>query len=262
MPVAERGPGIWSGLGIVALYFVLQFGLGLLFGALAGFALMLQAGFTAALRHHALPSATAVVGMLRANPEIQVVVIALTLAAAAGVLAWVVHRRWPAQWSRADLPGFGFTRPGHKSAYLSAVLLGVAVLLLANPLTHLLAGNHPISQDVTVLAKSVPVGLRVLLALLVVCVAPLVEELTFRGVLLSGLGRRMPVGWAVLASAVVFGCVHLPDFKFAWYPVPGLILLGLAAAWLRVHTRSLWPAVTLHATNNFVAAIAWFVAVH
>jgi hypothetical protein len=93
-------------------------------------------------------------------------------------------------------------------------------------------------------------------------VAPFVEELVFRGVLLSGLASRMPIGWAMLASAVVFGCVHLPDFKFAWYPVPALIILGLVSAWLRVRTRSLWPSITLHATNNFIAAIAWFVVAH
>lgn len=256
--VAARRPGVWSGIGVVVLYFVLQFVLGLLFGALAGFVLMLQAGFDAARRHGALPDAKAAVGILRSNPEARVAVIVLTLAAAAAVLAWIVHWRWPAQWSRADLPGFGLTRPTHKSAYLVAVLLGVGVLLLGGPLTHLLAGHHPISQDVTVLAASVPVGMRVLLALLVVCVAPFIEELTFRGVLLSGLARRMPIGWAMLASAVIFGCVHLPDFKFAWYPVPTLILLGLVSAWLRVRTCSLWPSVTLHATNNGIAALAWF----
>ena len=55
---------------------------------------------------------------------------------------------------------------------------------------------------------------------------------TGRSTLLPVAWSRVPVGWAMLASAVVFGCVHLPDFKFAWYPVPALVLLGLAAAWL------------------------------
>jgi membrane protease YdiL (CAAX protease family) len=133
------------------------------------------------------------------------------------------------------------------------------VLLLGGPLTHLLAGHHEVNQDVSLLAGNVSMGMRLLLAVLVVCVAPFVEELVFRGVLLSGLASRMPIGWAMLASAIVFGCVHLPDFKFAWYPVPALVILGLASAWLRVRTRSLWPSITLHATNNFIAAIAWFV---
>ncbi|HWG66577.1 MAG TPA: CPBP family intramembrane glutamic endopeptidase [Rhodanobacteraceae bacterium] len=255
----EKRPGVWSGLGIVALYFLLQFGLGILFGVIAGFVLMVKAAFNAGLHHRAPPDARAVMQASMANPDTRVIFIVATIAAAAAVMILLIRQFWRAQWSRAELPGFGFTPPAKKSAYLIAVLLGAIVLFLGGPLTHLLAGHHEVNQDVSLLAGNVPVGMRLLLALLVVCVAPFVEELVFRGVLLSGLARRMPIGWAMLASAIVFGCVHLPDFKFAWYPVPALIILGLVSAWLRVRTRSLWPSITLHATNNFIAAIAWFV---
>jgi membrane protease YdiL (CAAX protease family) len=256
---AEKHPGIWSGLGIVALYFLLQFGLGILFGGVAAFALMFGKAFEAGLHHRAPPDPKTAIQAAMANPDTRVVFVVATIAGAAVVMTLLIRQFWRMQWSRADLPGFGFTPPAKKSAYPLAVLLGAAVLLLSGPLTHILAGHHPVNQDVSVLAGNVSVGMRLLLALLVVCVAPFVEELVFRGVLLSGLATRMPIGWAMLASAVVFGCVHLPDFKFAWYPVPALVILGLVSAWLRVHTRSLWPSITLHATNNFIAAIAWFV---
>jgi membrane protease YdiL (CAAX protease family) len=255
----EKRPGVWSGLGIVALYFLLQFGLGILFGVIAGFVLMFKAAFDAGLHHRAAPDAKAVMQAVMANPGTRVIFIVATIAAAAMVMTLLIRMFWRAQWSRADLPGLGFTPPAKKSAYLVAMLLGAIVLFLGGPLTHLLAGHHQVNQDVSVLAGHVPVRMRLLLALLVVCVAPFVEELVFRGVLLSGLASRMPIGWAMLASAIVFGCVHLPDFKFAWYPVPALVILGLVSAWLRVRTRSLWPSITLHATNNCIAAIAWFV---
>ncbi|HVX04004.1 MAG TPA: type II CAAX endopeptidase family protein [Rhodanobacteraceae bacterium] len=258
---APKRPGVWSGLGIVALYFLLQFGLGILFGVIAGFVLMFKAAFVAGLHHRAPPNARVVMQGLMANPDTRVIFIVATIAAAAAVMILLIRQFWRVQWSRAELPGFGFAPPAKKSAYLVAVLLGAAVLFLGGPLTHLLAGHQQVNQDVSVLAGNVSIGMRLLLAVLVVCVAPFVEELVFRGVLLSGLARRMPIGWAMLGSAIVFGCVHLPDFKFAWYPVPALVILGLASAWLRVRTRSLWPSITLHATNNFIAAIAWFVAV-
>ena len=260
-PVPKH-PGVWSGLGIVALYFLLQFGLGILFGAMAGFVLMVKASFQAGLHHRAPPNAKAIMQALQASPDTRVVFIVATIAAAAVVMVLIVRQFWRAQWSRAELPGFGFTPPAKKTSYLIAVLLGVAVLLLGGPLTHLLAGPHQVDQDVSVLAGNVSIGMRLLLALLVVCVAPFIEELVFRGVLLSGFASRMPIGWAMLGSAVVFGCVHLPDFKFAWYPVPALVILGLASAWLRVRTRSLWPSITLHATNNCIAAVAWFLVAH
>jgi membrane protease YdiL (CAAX protease family) len=258
----EKRPGVWSGLGIVALYFLLQFGLGILFGGIAAVVLVVGNAFNAGLHHRAPPDPKAAIQASMANPDTRAIFIVATIAAAAVVMTLLIRLFWRTQWSRAELPGFGFTPPAKKSTYLVAVLLGIAVLLLGGPLTHLLAGHHEVNQDVSLLAGNVSIGMRLLLALLVVCVAPFVEELVFRGVLLSGLASRMPIGWAMLASAVVFGCVHLPDFKFAWYPVPALVILGLVSAWLRVRTRSLWPSITLHATNNFIAAIAWFVVAH
>lgn len=246
-----RQPGVWSGLGTVALYFLLQLG----FGLLVAFGLWVA-------RKDGFENLWTSTQTAMANPDMRVVLTVVTIAAAAAVMIALVRRTWPAQWARADLPGFGLVAPARRSAFAAAVLLGVALLLLNGVITRLLSQGHPIHQDVSVLAREVPPGLRVLLALLVVCVAPVVEELVFRGVLLSGLASRMRIGWAIAASAAIFGCIHLPDFRFSWYPVPGLILLGLVLAWLRVRTRSLWPSITLHATNNLVAAIAWLAIAH
>jgi membrane protease YdiL (CAAX protease family) len=258
VPATSKRPGVWSGLGVVALYFLLQFGLSMLIGVIIGFVLVMKASVEAGMHHRHLDAKGVVALAMRTNPDIQGVLTVVTIAAAAVVMALIVRQFWRAQWSRDELPGFGFVQPAHKSNYLGAVLLGIGVLLLGGAITHLLAGQHPVHQDVAVMASQVSLGLRLLLALLVVGVAPFVEEMVFRGVLLSGLASRMPVGWAIVVSAVVFGCVHLPDFKFSWYPVPALVLLGLALGWIRVRSGSLWPSITLHATNNFFAMLAWF----
>ena len=257
VPEQARRPGVWSGLGTVALYFLLQFGLSILVGAVIGFVLALKAGFKAGL-HHQRPDVNAIAGMMRSNPDMPIVMTAVTIAAAAVIMALLIRQFWPGQWSRAELPGFGFAPPANRLVYPGAVVLGFIVLMLGGAITHVLAGHRPVHQDVAVMAAKVSLDMRVLLALLVVCVAPFVEELVFRGVLLSGLASRMRLGWAMLVSAIVFGCVHLPDFKFAWYPVPALVLLGVVLAWLRVRTRSLWPSITLHAANNFFAVLGWF----
>ena len=252
-----KRPGVWSGLGIVALYFLLQFGLGMLIGMLIGVALGVEAGIRSAHVHRKLDPG-AIVRTLQHGPDTGVILTVLTLAAAATVMALIVRHTWPAQWSRAELPGFAFTQPDSKLAYLGAVVLGVGISLLGGGMTELFAGSHPLQQDIAVMAASAPTGLRVLLALAGIGVAPFVEELVFRGVLLSGLASRMRVGWAIIVSALIFGCAHLPDFKFAWYAIPALVLLGLVLGWLRVKTRSLWPSITLHASYNSVAVLAWF----
>ncbi|TAN07280.1 MAG: CPBP family intramembrane metalloprotease [Rhodanobacteraceae bacterium] len=260
-PAPGAGPGVWSGLGTVGLYFLLQLGISALAGAAIGFVLAVRAGVEAGLQH-SRPNVQAIMALVRTNPNVRIVLTVVTVAAAAAVLTAIVRRAWPAQWARGGVPGLGLAATPRRRAYPLAVVLGFCILLAGGWLTHLLAGHHPVQQDVTIMASHASLGLRVLLVLMVVGVAPFVEELVFRGVLLSGLASRLPVAWAVVASALVFGAAHLPDFSFAWYPVPALIVLGLVLGWLRVYSRSLWPSVTLHATNNLFAAIGWFITMH
>ena len=105
-------------------------------------------------------------------------------------------------------------------------------------------------------------GPAVVLALLpvVVLIGPLVEELLFRGALLSVLRTRLGDGWAIAVSAILFGAVHLPDLGWLWYAVPNLVLIGVFCAWLRVRSGSIWPGFVAHAANNALATAGWFMA--
>ena len=99
------------------------------------------------------------------------------------------------------------------------------------------------------------------MTLVVVTVGPLVEELLFRGVLLSALLRRCHVGWSVAITSLLFALIHLPGLQFQWYGLPDLALLALLLAWLRLHSGSIWPAVLAHGLNNLLAVLPWFVAI-
>ncbi len=94
----------------------------------------------------------------------------------------------------------------------------------------------------------------VLLALGVVVVAPIVEELLFRGLLLRALLRRMTHGWAVLIDALAFGAVHLSD-PGAAVVVPGLVALGVVAGVQAVKTESLSRPILLHAGFNLLTVV-------
>ncbi len=256
LPLGRR-PGIWSGLGIVALYFALQFGFGMLFGAGVGLYAAIKVGVEAGA-HHAQPAIRGVIHVLLVRPDVAAAGAVFIITGAVIVLCLLVRQFWPDLWPVGDPPGFGFTHAHRHSDYPIAILLGIAVVLVGGALRNLLAQGHPVPQNVGLLFSHSGPALRTLLALAAIAVAPLGEELAFRGVLLAGCMRRMPASWAVLATALLFGCAHLPDFKFAWYAIPSLIIVGVALGWMRLHARSLWPAIVLHATNNAVAVFAWF----
>ncbi|MEW5313406.1 MAG: hypothetical protein WDW38_004977 [Sanguina aurantia] len=156
--------------------------------------------------------------------------------------------------------GLGMTLPTNPAFFALAVLLGLAAPLLGGVLTYLLAHGNPVTQDIQTLGTHTPMALRVLLVIAVVALGPLVEELLFRGVLLSSLLHRWPVGWSMAISALLFSVVHLPSMQWSWYALPDLALLALGLAWLRLRAGSLWPAVVAHGVNNLLAVMVWFVA--
>ena len=74
--------------------------------------------------------------------------------------------------------------------------------------------------------------------LLMVCVlAPVLEEMLFRGVILRAFLQRYSRGAAIAHSAGVFGLAHMNLYQFV-----AAFTLGLLAGWLYERTRSLWRA--------------------
>jgi CAAX protease family protein len=87
--------------------------------------------------------------------------------------------------------------------------------------------------------------------LLLAVLAPLVEELVFRGLLYGWLAGRWGknVGW--IASSLAFAVAHTEPAHIV------LVLpLGLLFGWLRQRTDSLLPSLVAHIANNSLALIA------
>ena len=83
-----------------------------------------------------------------------------------------------------------------------------------------------------------------------VIVAPLAEELLFRGVILRGLLLHYSAPKAIIASSLMFGLVHLNP----WQAV-GAVVLGALFGWWYVRTRSLTLCIFGHAFNNLIAVL-------
>ena len=82
-------------------------------------------------------------------------------------------------------------------------------------------------------------------------VAPIVEETTYRGLGFVAVADRLGPVAAVWITALAFGLSH--GLLIA---LPVLTLFGAILAWLRSHTRSLYPPIILHALFNGSALIA------
>lgn len=96
-------------------------------------------------------------------------------------------------------------------------------------------------------------GWKGLLVALVIggLVAPLAEEIFFRGYLYAGLRDLCGLGWGMCLSSLLFSLVHL---------VPGTLIpiffMGFLFAFIYERTDSLWPCIALHGTVNVLAFVA------
>jgi membrane protease YdiL (CAAX protease family) len=99
-------------------------------------------------------------------------------------------------------------------------------------------------------------GLLVL-AVLAVTVAPVLEELLFRGVVLRGLMLRLGFWPAAVLSSVVFGGLHATAADASGLLVVLTItLLGMGLCLLARTTGRLGPGIGVHALHNAVAVLA------
>jgi uncharacterized protein len=140
------------------------------------------------------------------------------------------------------------------------LLAGVALQLAILPFLQLVVDVHGKveTQEVVEQFEQARGPTLVLFAVLVVTVAPVAEELLFRGALLRALQRRMTPAWAVFVSAVAFAAVHplsSPTIGSV-IAVPGLFALGLVSAAVAIRTGNLSASILLHAGFNLLTAVS------
>jgi membrane protease YdiL (CAAX protease family)/uncharacterized RDD family membrane protein YckC len=80
--------------------------------------------------------------------------------------------------------------------------------------------------------------------------APVAEELFFRGFFFAGLRSRWSFLPAALLTGAIFGLVHAPTGPTAAIPLAGL---GFALCFIYEETGSLWPCIAAHVFNNGLA---------
>lgn len=90
---------------------------------------------------------------------------------------------------------------------------------------------------------------------LVLLLAPPLEELLFRGVLLTGLTRSWGLPAASLVVTGLFVLVHLPETGAYWPAILAIGLVGVGTLAARLLSRSLAPAIALHAAYNLVIVL-------
>lgn len=86
--------------------------------------------------------------------------------------------------------------------------------------------------------------------LMLAILAPVMEEVLFRGILLESVREKYSSGRAIVMSALMFGVIHVIPQQ-----VVNAFVIGLILGFIYVRTDSLWPVIIIHALNNAMAYV-------
>ncbi|HEX2594042.1 MAG TPA: CPBP family intramembrane glutamic endopeptidase [Rhizomicrobium sp.] len=165
--------------------------------------------------------------------------------------AWLLlPKRGPASLASYFAPvSFGALATGALSAVAMALFVGPALYAATNYF-HL--DLKPTTSEMMLVPKNVAELITVLV--FGALIAPLVEEVYFRGLFLRWLRKWMWVVFAIAINSLAFAGLH---FRFISHAGLGgivvtaaLMIPGVVLAILAVRTKSLWPGVLAHGVYN------------
>ena len=156
----------------------------------------------------------------------------------------------------------GFVIEGGDFRYLAlGLLLQLVLAVLFLPLTTRLFPEGDSAQQIgDAISALETTPARIAAVVVAVVLAPVTEELIFRGVLLKALGnkRRRTI---MVVTALIFAAFHMLGLApealaaAALVVLPQLFVIGLILAWVTLRTGRLGPAIFLHSGFNLLAAI-------
>jgi hypothetical protein len=166
---------------------------------------------------------------------------------------WLVYRIVRARDPRPFREAIGWTRP-------------------ARPVGIYLAGGTLLALSVALLASALPMPRQkmpmemlfrdprsaFLLAGFGVLIAPIVEELLFRGFLFPVMQRVHGTVVAVMATGTLFSLVHAQQYGWAWQNLLLLSYVGAVFGTVRAVSGSLVPSTLVHAAYNLTLFAALF----
>lgn len=161
---------------------------------------------------------------------------------------WFAWRRYGSDWKTLGFRGFNWNIVGIGFgllfvSYIFTIIYGMIVIQLFD--SEMQPDLGPVADEMS---------FPWLLIITAVVIAPVVEEVFFRGFIFAGFRQRY--GWqkAALISSALFAFVHLQPLAF----IP-LFILGYVFAFLYHRSNSIWPGILMHFIVNLWGVFVEFV---
>jgi uncharacterized protein len=183
------------------------------------------------------------------------------------IQGWILMPMFLLQWVVMLLPIYIFTRGKHKlstetfgikkvglRSTVSLVIKGYLLYLAINFLIGILIvfkgieiPGYQVQEEILPLFGSQTIDL-VLAGTIIILVAPVIEEIVFRGFLLRGLVNHYGKVIGSVVAAFIFSALHFP-----WQSFIPIFILGLVMNSMVIKSKSIIPSIVFHMTNNAIA---------
>lgn len=135
------------------------------------------------------------------------------------------------------------------NTFFSIIIISVGFIIILDELdriVYILFGQPEILQELVEQLRITSIYSGFFIILTTVLVAPLVEEMLFRGYLQKVLEESWEdITKAILVTSLFFALVHLNPY---W--IVQIYLMGLVLGYLAWQTNSIIPGIILHGLNN------------
>lgn len=246
-PLDPRFPGILISIGWIVMYFILQVVVSIP-------VLVVAALVDPTLRDKLSSGDRQLTQTALLNASGVPILIALVVAGALTIAILWLHLRKDGRHRSIGL--FARSRLPLGTTIGRGIGLMVAALIVSAIYNAVVLKGKDSQADTKAIIDGLKSPVGVLLGFFaIVVVAPIVEELLFRGYLQTALTRRMKPWMAIAISSAVFGAIHFQPLAF-----PILALLGAVFGYLYHRTGSLKVNIALHMANNAFAFLALVLA--
>lgn len=140
-------------------------------------------------------------------------------------------------------------------APLGYIVYIVSLLTVLTVITEFIPGfQADQAQDIGFESLTNQLGYTLAFVTLVV-LAPIAEEVLFRGYLYGKLRRHIPIWLAIIATSFLFGLVH-----WQWNVAVDTFMLGVVLCGLRELTGNIWAGILVHMIKNSIAYYLLFLS--
>ncbi len=241
VPLPIKAFPTWSGWDVLAVLAVTLI-------AVLGFSIIaiLIAHSLPAYRHtpraELATNAKVVIGaQAAAYPAVILFMLALVRRRSRERFAQAIQWNWP-----------GFSAPGF-------IVMGIVLAFVTESLSRFL----PIPKSLPMDKYFNDAGSAYLMAAFGITLAPLLEELFFRGMLYPLLRRGFGVVLAVVLTAAAFASIHGAQLGYAWGPILSIFVVGVAFTVTRVRAKSVAASFLMHVGyNSALFVLLWIASDH